>query len=262
MQLKSSDKGVITRKDDTKQEKMGNAVKDDKPAFGKVLPDNSAKKEKLKMVSDKPKVELHNEPFKPVQPQMRVNVDANTAAAILQAARRGIRNPQLGILSGKPMDETCQSLGNDGSYPSSKSPDLANSAGQLLSGSAASEADSSEAGLSKEQKLKAERLKRAKMFVAMLKPGAQPVQQAEPSSSVSVEPLESGISGLGANAAREREGSSIPFEAETKLADDGNSERRSKRNYRSRSQRDEDDKMNKKEKRKRETKTDKKQNDY
>ncbi|VYS70398.1 unnamed protein product [Arabidopsis thaliana] len=243
-ELKSGDKGVIIRKEDVKQEKMGNAVKDSKHGFGSVLPDDSAKKEKLKMVSDKPKVELHNEPFKPVQPQMRVNVDANTAAAILQAARRGIRNPQLGILTGKPMDETSQTLGNDVSYPSSKSPDLAKSTGQSLSGStAASEADSSEAGLSKEQKLKAERLKRAKMFVAKLKPDAQPVQQAEPSRSISVEPLDSGISGLGAKAAKERDSSSIPYVAESKLADDGNSERRSKRNYRSRSQRDEDGKM-------------------
>lgn len=244
MQLKSCDKGDITKKEDLKREKMGNAVKDDKPAFGSVSPDDSVKKEKLKMVSEKPKVELHNEPFKPVQPQMRVTVDADTAAAILQAARRGIRNPHLGNLSGKPIDGTSQSLGNDGSYPSSKSPDLAKSTGQLISGSAAtSEADSSETGLSKEQKLKAERLKRAKMFVAMLKPGAQPVQPAEPSRSLSVEPLDSGNSGLGANAAKERKGSSIPLEAETKLVDDGNSERRSKRNYRLRSQRDADDKM-------------------
>ncbi|XP_010443114.1 PREDICTED: protein suppressor of white apricot-like isoform X2 [Camelina sativa] len=244
-ELKSCDKGVITREEDAKQKRMDDAVKDGKHAFGSVLQDDSAKKEKPKMVGDKPKVELHNEPFKPVQPQMRVNVDANTAAAILQAARRGIRNPQLEILSGKPMDETSQSLGNDGSYPSSKSPpDLTKSTGQLISGSSvASEADSSEAGLSKEQKLKAERLKRAKMFVAMLKPEAQPVQQAVPSQSVSLELLDSGISGLGDKAAKDREGSSIASVAETKLANDGNCERRSKRNYRSRSQRDEDIKM-------------------
>ncbi|XP_010485136.1 PREDICTED: splicing factor, suppressor of white-apricot homolog [Camelina sativa] len=248
-ELKSCDKGVITREEDrvedVKQKRMDNAVKDGKHAFGSVLPDDSAKKEKPKMVSDRPKVELQNEPFKPVQPQMRVNVDVNTAAAILQAARRGIRNPQLGILSGKPMDETSQSPGNDGSYPSSKSPpDLTKSTGQLISGSTvASEADSSEAGLSKEQKLKAERLKRAKMFVAMLKLEAQPVQQAELSQSVSLALLDSGISGLDDKAAKDREGSSIPSVAETKLADDGNCERRSKRNYRSRSQRDEDDKM-------------------
>uniref|UniRef100_A0A1J3DTV3 SURP motif domain-containing protein n=1 Tax=Noccaea caerulescens TaxID=107243 RepID=A0A1J3DTV3_NOCCA len=233
-ELKSCDKGEITKKEDMKQEKIGNAVKDDKPAFGSVLPDDSTKNEKLNMVSDKPKIEVHKETFKPVEPQMGVTVDVNTAAAILQAARRGIRNPQLGILSGKPLDETAQSLENDGSNTSSKS------TGQLISSSAAaSEADSSESGLSKEQKLKAERLKRAKMFVAMLKPGAQPAQQTERSRSLSVEPLDSGISGLGSNAVKEREGS-LP---ETKQADDGNNERRSKRNYRARSHRNEYDEM-------------------
>ncbi|CAA7021151.1 unnamed protein product [Microthlaspi erraticum] len=239
-ELKSCGKGEITKKEDMKQEKIGNAVKDDKPAFGSVLPDDSTKNEKLNMVSDKPKIVSHKETFKPVEPQMRVNVDVNTAAAILQAARRGIRNPQLGILSGKPLNETAQSLENDGSNTSSKSPDMAKPMGQLISGSAAvSDADSSESGLSKEQKLKAERLKRAKMFVAMLKPGAQTAQEAERSRSLSVEPLDSGISGLGSNAVKEREGS-LP---ETKQADDGNNERRSKRNYRARSQRNEYDEM-------------------
>ncbi|KAF8081668.1 hypothetical protein N665_0871s0006 [Sinapis alba] len=238
-ELKSCNKGDFTKKKDIKQEKMDSAVKDEKSALGSVLQDDSAEREKQKMVSDKSKIELQKEPFKPVEPQMRVNVDVNTAAAILEAARRGIRNPQLGILSGKPLDETSQSLGNDGSSTSSKPPDLAKSMGQLVSSSAAaSEADSSEAGLTKEQKLKAERLKRAKMFVAMLKPGAQASQQAESSRSLSVEPL---ASVSVPNAAKEIESSSLPSEAdETKQADDGNSERRSKRNYRSRSQRDED----------------------
>lgn len=78
----------------------------------------SAKREKLKMVSDKPKIALEEEPFKPVEPQMRVTVDANTAAAILQAGRR---NSQLGILSGKPWDDTSKCLGSDGSMTSSMS---------------------------------------------------------------------------------------------------------------------------------------------
>ncbi|CAN6850266.1 unnamed protein product [Brassica oleracea] len=243
-ELRSCNRGDFTKKEDMKQEKMDSTVKDGKPALGSgsVLQDDSAKREKQKMVSDKPKIELKKEPFKPVEPQMRVNVDVNTAAAILEAARRGIRNPQLGILSGKPLDGTSQSLGNDGSNTSSKPPDLSKSMGQLNSGSAAArEADSSEAGLSKEQKLKAERLKRAKMFVAMLKPGAQAAQQAEPSRSASVEPLGSGS---GSNTAKEVEGSSHPSEvSEKKQADDDNTERRSGRNYRSRSQRDEDDEM-------------------
>ncbi|KAG2310622.1 hypothetical protein Bca52824_022179 [Brassica carinata] len=240
-ELRSCNKGDFTKKKDMKQEKMNSSVKDDKPALGSVLQDDSAEREKQKMVGDKPKTELQKESFKPVEPQMRVNVDVNTAAAILEAARRGIRNPKLGILSGKPLDETSQNLANDGSNISSNPPDLAKSMGQLKSGSAAtSEADSSEAGLTKEQKLKAERLKRAKMFVAMLKPGAQASQQAEPSRSLSVEPF---ASVSVPNVAKERESSSLPSEAETKQADHGNNERRSKRNYRSRSQRDEDDEM-------------------
>nr|VDD21469.1 unnamed protein product [Brassica oleracea] len=243
-ELRSYNRGDFTKKENMKQEKMDSTVKDGKPALGSgsILQDDSAKREKQKVVSDKPKIELKKEPFKPVEPQMRVNVDVNTAAAILEAARRGIRNPQLGILSGKPLDGTSQSLGNDGSNTSSKPPHLSKSMGQLNSGSAAArEADSSEAGLSKEQKLKAERLKRAKMFVAMLKPGAQAAQQAEPSRSASVEPLGSGS---GSNTAKEVEGSSHPSEvSEKKQADDDNTERRSRRNYRSRSQRDEDDEM-------------------
>ncbi|KAL0886797.1 hypothetical protein Bca101_010780 [Brassica carinata] len=68
-------------------------------------------------------------------------------------------------------------------------------------------------------------------------------QQAEPWRSLSVKPLDSRISGLGSNAANEREGSSLPSEAETKQADGDNSQRRSKRSYRSRSEIDEDDGM-------------------
>ncbi|CAN8252880.1 unnamed protein product [Cochlearia groenlandica] len=243
-EVKSCDKDDIAKKKDMKREKMNNSVKDDKPAFRSVFPADSAKKENLKTVTDKPKIEeLHKGTFKPVERQTRVNVDANTAAAILQAARRGIRNPQLGILSAKLLDDTSQSLGNDGRNTSSKSTDLAKSTGQIISGSAASEADCSEASLTKQQKLKAERLKRAKMFVALLKPGTQLAQQAEPSRSLSVEPLDSGISGLSAIAAKEREGCSIPSETEMKQANDGDIERRSKRNYRSRLQRDENNEM-------------------
>ena len=58
----------------------------------------------------------------------------------------------------------------------------------------ASEADSSEANLTTEQKLKDERLKRAKMFAAMIKGGAAPVKN-EPLRRLSVEPSEPGLSG-------------------------------------------------------------------
>ncbi|KAL0785168.1 hypothetical protein Bca101_001414 [Brassica carinata] len=75
---------------------MGNAVKDDKTAFASVLTDDSAKRENLKTVSDKPKMEIQKEPFKPVEQKMKVTVDVNIAPAILEAAIRDIRNPHIG----------------------------------------------------------------------------------------------------------------------------------------------------------------------
>lgn len=44
-------------------------------------------------------MEIQKEPFKPVEQKMKVTVDVNIAPAILEAAIRDIRNPQLGILS-------------------------------------------------------------------------------------------------------------------------------------------------------------------
>ncbi|XP_010536675.1 PREDICTED: protein suppressor of white apricot isoform X2 [Tarenaya hassleriana] len=252
---KSSGEGKISEKRDKNQDKRADIAKEeDKPADGSDLPNDFAKKEKFKMVIGKSK---KDEPPKPVQPQIGVTIDADAAAAIIQAARRGIKNPNLGILSSNSLNETSsQGLGSDSSQPSSMTKNIGQMSGQSFCGpgaksiaktaalAAANEADSSEAGLSKEQKLKAERLKRAKMFMAMLKSGAEP-SKAEPARCLSIEPPDSGLSGSGANAVesavREREGSSVPFEAEKKCPDNDNNERRSKRNYRSRSQRDEDD---------------------
>ncbi|KAH0986999.1 hypothetical protein GBA52_014176 [Prunus armeniaca] len=106
------------------------------------------------------------------------------------------------------------------------------------------EADSSEASLTREQKLKAERLKRAKIGSAPLK--------SESLRGLSAEPPESGISSSGNEvvnlSAKEREGSSVPLEAdisdkveefEKKLSVDDCNERRSKRSYRARSKRHE-----------------------
>ncbi|KAI3948885.1 hypothetical protein MKX01_022299 [Papaver californicum] len=96
---------------------------------------------------------------------------------------------------------------------------------------AAAEADSSEACLTKEQKQKAERLKRAKMFAAMIKGGAGLRLSAEPPDSVnsglrssvikvsifdgpsqSVDSAD--ILGTEELVSREREGSSIPADAD------------------------------------------------
>ncbi|KAI3986742.1 hypothetical protein MKX01_014280 [Papaver californicum] len=114
---------------------------------------------------------------------------------------------------------------------------------------AAAEADSSEACLTKEQKQKAERLKRAKMFAAMIMGGAGPRLSAEPPDSVN-----SGLQGSGIKASlfdgpsqrvdsvdilgteelviREREGSSIPADADA--IGDIDKFKRKKHHYRSR----------------------------
>ncbi|XP_071730681.1 uncharacterized protein [Rutidosis leptorrhynchoides] len=168
------------------------------------VPFDSERKEKFKMVINKSKKE-GSEPAKATQPQLEVQVDAAQAAAILQAATRGIKLPNLGILTGQPSNE----------------------------------AESSETQMTREQKIKAERLKRAKMFVAQLKSGAAP-SKAEPSRGLSVEPQ-----GSGANyrlAAKENERSTTPStydSTDKKVKSENehlNEERRSKRNYRARAE--------------------------
>ncbi|KAJ9562593.1 hypothetical protein OSB04_007753 [Centaurea solstitialis] len=196
------------------------------------IPLDSERKEKFKMVINKSKKEGSDLPSKATQP-LGVQVDAAQAAAILQAATRGIKHPNLGILS---------SLNGNSYGPRSESGQPSNSAKDV-----ASEADSSDAHLTQEQKLKAERLKRAKMFVAMLKSGAAPTK-TEPSRGLSAEPQGSGAS-LGDDnhvAAKERERSMVPMDFDTsdkKIKSEKehlDEERRAKRKYRARSSKDEE----------------------
>ncbi|XP_008791221.2 splicing factor, suppressor of white-apricot homolog [Phoenix dactylifera] len=85
---------------------------------------------------------------------------------------------------------------------------------------ASSEADSSEASLTKEQKLKAERLKRAKMFAAMIKSGSHRIEESVNSATAPSRPLDASAAGSALSGAdsdlvtKEREGSSVPFDAE------------------------------------------------
>ncbi|CAI9295273.1 unnamed protein product [Lactuca saligna] len=151
------------------------------------IPLDSDRKEKFKMVMNKSKKEASDPPSKPTQEQS-VQVDAAQAAAILQAATRGIKHPNLGILNGK----------------------FGGQQQQQSSSSNVNETDSNE------QKLKAERLKRAKMFVAMLKSGTNP-SKAEPTRGLSAEPQVS---------------SDKKIKSEKEHLDD---EKRSKRKYRDRS---------------------------
>ncbi|MFS7984897.1 putative SWAP/Surp superfamily, suppressor of white apricot [Helianthus anomalus] len=154
------------------------------------IPLDSERKEKFKMVINKSKKDGSDLPDKSTQSPPRVQVDADQAAAILQAATRGIKPSSLGILYGQPSNE-----------------------------------DSSQ--LTHEQKLKAERLKRAKMFVAQLKSGGAPLK-AEPSRSVSAEP-----------PVKETEKSTLLTDDKFKLEkEDLNEEKRATRKYRARSIRD------------------------
>lgn len=205
------------------------------------IPLDSERKEKFKMVINKSKKEGSDLPSKATQPQLGVQVDAAQAAAILQAATRGIKHPNLGILSKASLNGNSYGPRSEGGQPSNSS--HPNNAAKEV----ASEADSSEAHLTQDQKLKAERLKRAKMFVAMLKSGAAP-SKTEPSRGLSAEPQGSGASLANDHrfAAKERERSMVPSDFDTsdkKLKsekDHLDEERRAKRKYRARSSRDEE----------------------
>lgn len=235
-------------------------------------PYDSDRKEKFKMIISKSKKDASDLPSKPAELDSVVTVDAAAAAAILQAATRGIRYPNLECLTKMPVTGTSQGPSSEGGQASSLgsllsfrpessnqksdqkgepnvSVPVANAIAKSAAVAAASEADSCDAGLTREQKLKAERLKRAKMFAAMIKSKAEPLKQR----CLSVELPESGFSGSGAEVVnlvgREREGSSVPFDVDTSdrneksekkdLGDD--LDRRSKRKYRSRSTRNEED---------------------
>ncbi|KAF7831340.1 splicing factor, suppressor of white-apricot-like protein isoform X1 [Senna tora] len=236
-------------------------------SVGSDIPYDIDRKEKFKMVIGKSKKDGQEPISKDNQPQVGVSMDAAAAAAILQAATRGIKNPCLEIFT-KTSSGNGQGLSSYGSLHSSQpqssvqkskhnaeasvSVPVAKVIAETAAIAAAGEADSSEACMSKEQKLKAERLKRAKMFAAMIKSGTAP-PRSEPIRGLSVEPPGSGMSGLGAEVGnlvgKEREGSSVPFDvdnsdkslkSEEKLSIDS-TERRSKRKYRSRSSRHEEE---------------------
>ncbi|KAK9689224.1 hypothetical protein RND81_09G044300 [Saponaria officinalis] len=210
------------------------------------------KKEKFKMVIPKPKKDSLDQPSKESQQQCGVTVDATAAAAILQAATRGIRNPNLNIFSKTSHGSNLEAESSSGSvlkengehsHTVCSDMDIAKIAARVVG----SEPNSSEERLLKQQKLKAERLRRAKMFAAMIKSGVAPLG-TEPPRGSSVEPVGSGNSGLAVENIIEevkgREGSYPPMESGVSkevvksvqnLSNDGNDQKLSKRrHYRSR----------------------------
>lgn len=235
------------------------------------IPYDYDKKDKFRMVLGKSKKDGQDLPPKVSQPQCEVTMDADAAAAILKAATSGIKNPSLDLipkLSGYGIgqgrsDESGKSLSVESLHTSQRqsSTQRQTTVGEhivfvpvakAIAKTAANEADSSEASLTREQMLKAERLKRAKMFAAMVKNGAAPLKP-ERLRSLSVEPPGSGTSSPGNEvvnpAGKEREGSSAPVDVDTsdeiekfekKTVFEYN-ERRSRRSYRSRSKREDEE---------------------
>ncbi|KAF3453420.1 hypothetical protein FNV43_RR03860 [Rhamnella rubrinervis] len=222
------------------------------------------RKEKFKMVIGKSKKDGQDPAVKANQPQVGVSADA--AAAILKAATRGIKNPSLEVFPKPSSSGIGQGPSYEGGHSSSfgslhasqhqssikrvdengepsVSVPVAKAIAETAALAAASEADSSEASWTREQKLKAERLKRAKVFAAMLKGRSVPLN-TEPLRGLSVEPLDRGFLRALKNET-----------FETKISIDECNERRSKRSYRSRSKRhggeeeeeDDDDELGKEE---------------
>ncbi|KAG4150072.1 hypothetical protein ERO13_D05G372700v2 [Gossypium hirsutum] len=245
-------KGFISEKHDSSgrgvEKKAASSRESDSASLGSDIPYNSDRKGKFKMVISKSKKDGQDPPSsKATQPQIGVSVDAAAAAAILQAATRGIKKPNLEILSKTSLNGSSQvPTSEDGHVPSSGQ--VANAIAKTAAIAAASEADSSEACLTKEEKLKAERLKRAKMFAALIKSGSAPLK-TESLRGLSAEPPELGVCGSGAEggslSVKEREGSSGAMDIDTcdknEKMNSGihHNERRSKRKYRSRSKRHE-----------------------
>ncbi|KAI3810062.1 hypothetical protein L1987_19669 [Smallanthus sonchifolius] len=192
---------ILNKKKATSRENENNVMESDD------IPLDSERKEKFKMVINKSKKEGSDLPAKSTQSPPRVHVDADQAAAILQAATRGIKPSNLGFLYGQPSNEV----------------------------------GSSESNLTHEQKLKAERLKRAKMFVAQLKSGAAP-SKAEPSRGLSAEPQADNC--LAAKETEKSMSRSDLNTSDTKLKSENehlNEEKRAMRKYRTRSLRDKKD---------------------
>ncbi|KAJ1284950.1 hypothetical protein BS78_03G244500 [Paspalum vaginatum] len=130
---------------------------------------------------------------------------------------------------------------------------IANTIAKAAAVAASKEADSSEASMTKEQKLKAERLRRAKMFAAIIKSGAggnktnDLAAASDPTNELAKEdPADINVSGIDPQPlAKEREGSSAPFEREgsnvTKLEKDSDDEQNRVRKYRKKHQQESDE---------------------
>lgn len=221
------------------------------------VPFESDRKEKFKMVIGKSKKEAQ-ETEKESQ-ECGFTVDAAAAAAILQAATKGIKSSGSRYITNTASNSHNDAVNNEDRQPAnageksdqSESCNLSAMLPKTIAGTASHEVaggdDSSKANLTEEQKLKAERLKRAKMFVAMLKSGALPSRTGTSRGS-SAEPVESGVlksATKASSASQAREGSLAPAVVNKSAVEvnfgERQHERQSKRKYRSKSIGSEDD---------------------
>ncbi|KAM0938074.1 putative suppressor of white apricot domain, SWAP/Surp superfamily [Dioscorea sansibarensis] len=194
---------------------------------------DSLRKEKFKMVIGAPKKDAYDQDSKPVKPS---GVTPDEAEAIVLAATRGtspanvLPNKHKRNL-GATSNGSFSSLNGDGFVSKCVSINDANDSGQLSRGqfrkidsvdvvkaiaksavlAASNEGDSSEVSLSKEQKLKADRLKRAKIFAAMIKSGQEPMPELMQAPTTTPSTLSCAESDP---VPREREGSSVPSNCE------------------------------------------------
>ncbi|XP_073159343.1 uncharacterized protein [Henckelia pumila] len=172
------------------------------------MPLESDIKEKFKMVLGKPKKDAQESRSKGTEQECGVTVDAAAAAAILQAAIKGANKSKS--ICNTPLNAQSDINHNEGNRSSSPSSLLSSQTENAYwNGSQkvfalapkttlrtfveASRDPDQEAQLTGEQKVKAERLKRAKMFVTMLKSGAVPLKNQSLRDS-SVDPPGSGAS--------------------------------------------------------------------
>ncbi|KAI4321965.1 hypothetical protein MLD38_035283 [Melastoma candidum] len=217
----------------------GDEKKESSPPVGSDVPYEIERKGKFKMIIGRTKNDGHEQPSKESQQQIGVSVDVDAAAAILQAVRKGIKNPSVDIFPKASQESGSPGAGHE---------DRESASAYSNNGSSkAAEADSAETQLTREEKLKAERLRRAKMFTAMLKSGAVPAKtQLSRGSSLEAPNSEaSGASAVPNIPILGREGSSVApnlnapvnaWESDSKALVDVQTERRSRRKYRSRAE--------------------------
>jgi hypothetical protein len=231
--------------------------------------DRSSAEPSEKQLNDKGKFQVAIGGVKKEPPR---KVTADEAAAIVMAATRGLGSvdPQSNTLKdrsgisgikdpgavSKPVSysEAGTSLTSSG-QPKTEGTGIidddwiANTIAKAVAVAASKEADSSEASMTNEQKLKAERLRRARMFTAIIKTGgnksnlvtSDPVSESAKASPADFDPDNEPL-------ATEREGSSAPFEREgsnmlkqEKDSDDEQSRARKYRKHHPGSDEDKDD---------------------